>query len=184
MKNMCILAIAFLLAACASARPTVTGVEASTRADFSGYRSYSWSDKPRASSVLGRDRVVADIDTHLHSRGWLESEDADILIIAKVDSHEKKSTKTFYSQGASQGWGLRPYSSGRVDSPMPPTTTIKIDTFGILTIDVVDAKTHQSVWRGESEVKIPESPGKLNSIIDAGVDKLFSRFPTVSNRGS
>ena len=184
MKRICILSSFSLLAACASTTPAVTHGADSTIVDFSGYRSYGWTDKPRASSVLGRDRIVVDIDTLLRSKGWLESEDPDLSIVVKVDSREKKSTRTFYSQGATQGWGLRPYSSGRVDSPMPPTTTVHIDTIGILTIDILDAKTHQSVWKGKSEVKIPESAEKLKPAIDAGIDKLLSGFPMVSNRGN
>ncbi len=184
MKVMCVPTAVLLLTACASAPPVVTRAEDSTYADFSGYRSYCWTNKPRASSVLGRDRVVADIDTIFRSKGWRESEDADVSVVANVDSREKKSTKTFYSQGSSRGWGLRPYSSGRVDSVMPPTTTVHIDTIGILTIDVLDAKTHQSVWRGKSEVKIPESTEKLKPAIDAGIEKLLSRFPSVTNQDS
>ncbi len=181
MKAICLLTMTLLIAACASTPSALTSAADSTHADLSGYRSYRWIDKPLESSVLGRDRVVADIDTKLHSKGWLESEDADVSLVAKVDTREKKSTKTFYSQGSSRGWGLRPFSSGRVDSVMPPTTTVHIDTIGILTIEVLDAKTHQPVWRGTSEVKIPESPGKLKPAIDAGIEKLLSRFPTVSN---
>lgn len=181
MKAICLLTMPVLLAACASTPTAVTSVAESTRVDFSGYRSYSWIDKPLASSVLDRDRVVADIDTRLQSKGWLETDDADVSLVAKVDRRDKKSTKTFYSQGSSRGWGLRPFSSGRIDSVMPPTTTVHIDTIGILTVDVLDAKTHQSVWHGTFEVKIPESPGKLKPAIDAGIEKLLSRFPTVSN---
>ena len=181
MKAICLLTMTFELAACASTPSALTSAADPTRADFSGYRSYRWIEKPLASSVLGRDRVVADIDTKLHAKGWLESEDADVSLVAKVDCREKKSTKTFYSQGSSRSWGLRPFNSGRVDSVMRPTATVHIDTIGIWSVDVLDAKTHQSVWRGTSEVKIPESPGKLKPAIDAGIEKLLSRFVTISN---
>ncbi len=180
MKTLCLLTATLLLAACATAPLVATKTEVSTKSPLSGYQSYSWLDKPPSNTPLGRQRVVADIDAQLSLKGWVVSENADVAIVANVATRQKQSTKVFYSQGATRGWGLRPFSSGRINSPMPPTTTVHIDKIGILTINLVDTKRHKIVWRGKTEVTIPISSDRLHAAIDAGIEQLFSEFPAVA----
>ena len=177
MKFSCLLAILSLLSACATSQPASQPSSRSTVGAAPSYRSYSWTEMQGAVSLLGRKRVVADIDEQMSARGWRESVDADVALVAKVTERKSQSTNRFYSQGASSGWGLRPFSDGRVDAVNPPTTTVKIEEFGILTLDLIDVRTHHLVWRGKTEVAISNSSRKLDAAIDAGVKRLFSSFP-------
>ena len=169
-----------LLTACASTPREMIKTEVAPGADLSGLRSYAWSGKPPLDNPFGRERVVDDIDAQMRARGWIEAADAevaDLSISAKVDTRMKQSTNTFYSQGATRGWGLRPYTSGRIDSPASPRMKEHVDKVGTLTVAIFNPRSHDEVWQATVVVEVSESQERTNSAVDSGIVKLFSGFP-------
>ena len=184
MRTMGMLIACSLLAAGTSALPVKTNAVLEPGTDLSGFRSYVWSGKPTSTNPLGRERIVNDIDAELRVKGWIEAGDADVAdlsVVAKVETSQKQSTDTFYSQGATRGWGLRPGSSGRIDSPRPPKTTVHINKIGTLTVEMLDTRTHRALWHASAVIDVSESTERTNAAIDAGIAKLFSGFPSVAS---
>lgn len=195
MKTFYLLIITLLLSACATSQRSSTESVVSSNTSLSDYQSYSWLGKPPSSAPLRPQRIVQDIDTQLRSKGWVVADDADVAIVARITTrrrvsshsadshgsgHRNLSTSSTYG-GSSAHAGLRNFSTGNVNSAMPPMPTMDMKTVGILSIELLDPKTDQIVWRGQTEISIPESSGKLNATIDAGISELFAKFPAVAN---
>lgn len=195
MKTVYLLLSALLLSACATSQRASTESVVSPNASLSDYQSYSWLGKPPSNTPLRSQHVVEDIDAQLRSKGWVVADDADVAIVVRITTrrrasshssdsrgsgHRNLSTSSTYG-GSSAHAGLRNFSTGNVNSAMPPMPTMDMKTVGILSIELLDPKTDQIVWRGQTEISIPESSSKLNATIDAGISELFAKFPAVAN---
>lgn len=195
MKIFYLLISTLLLSACATTQKASTESVASPNVSLSNYQSYSWLGKPPSSAPLRPQRIVQDIETQLRSKGWVVADDADVAIVARITTRRRVSSYSSESRGSgarnqstsstyggsSAHAGLRNFSTVRVNSAMPPMRTMDMKTFGILTIKLLDSRTRQIVWRGQTEIAIPDSSSNLNATIDAGISKLFARFPAVAN---
>ncbi|MGH8128384.1 MAG: DUF4136 domain-containing protein, partial [Gammaproteobacteria bacterium] len=80
MKRFVILLVPLVLVACADL-PTVT-TKSAPGTDFSQYHSFTWGAKPKfRDSSVGR-RVVSDINAQLQDKGWTESANGDVTLVA------------------------------------------------------------------------------------------------------
>jgi hypothetical protein len=183
MKFAFLLATSIFLIGCAVA-PEVTKQEVPSAA-ISTYRSYMWRTKPPGRNPLGQLRIVADIDAQLRSRGWLESSDGDLAVIADVDTSEKQSTSTFHSQGTDRNWGTRSghgsQIGGRVDMDMtaPAVKSIHTERISTITLRIVDSRIEKELWHGAIRIKDSNSQARNDQAVDAGIVTLFSGFPSV-----
>ncbi len=171
MKAFAIAAIGLFLTACASG-PTVK-TDSDPAANFSSYRTYSWAAKPQGGAPLVMQRIVDGIDARLRAKGWsMVPEGGDVAVAAHVATSQKQTLDTFYNGTAMGGWGWR---GGMAMGSS--TTTVRTYEVGTLVVDMFDAKTKQAVWRGSATDTVPDSPEKVNAVVEAALDKMFASFP-------
>lgn len=182
MKFFFVLATSLSLASCATT-PQVTSDATPTNV-LSHYRSFAWRTKPSNRNVLGQQQIVNDIESQLRAKGWSESIDGEIAIMADVVTSEKQRTSTYDSQGTSRGWGLRAgldtRESGKVDMNVPPVTSVHTERLSTLTVKMVDSKTQKELWKGAVTIHLTTSQARNSKAVDSGVATLFSRFPSTT----
>ena len=138
--------------------------------DFSQYKTFMWIKEPNTPDTLMRQRVVADINAALASKGLrLVTSNADLCVAAHKATKEQRTLDTFYD-GFGGGWRWR----GGFGSA---TTVVNTYEIGTLIVDIFDAKTKEAIWRGTSSSTISGNPQKNASNVNKGVEKMFKNFP-------
>jgi hypothetical protein len=147
-------------------------------ADFTKYRSFRWiGDGPGAAqrqarakgnaparqlSPLVEKQVGESVKAQLQTKG-LEYLDQGATADLGVAIHTGKQREI-----VGYGWGPRYVGPRRVE----------VDVDGVLTIDLVDRKAKELVWRGSIEVEsLKEDPEKLHQQIDNLVEKVLKNYP-------
>ena len=168
------LCVALLLSACASTPEVHTDHDPA--ANFGAFRTYYWAQTPESGNPLVSQRIVAGVDARLAARGWNRQEGSgDVAIIANVATSERQTLDTFYAGGAYGGWGWGPgWGYGGMGST---TTRVRTYTVGTLVLDMFDANTKRAVWRGTASATVPDSPAKVDTQVNAALDKMFAGFP-------
>ncbi len=172
MKHLALgMLLATMLGGCTTS-PTVT-TDHDPAAQFGSYQTYAWLKKPEANSPLIQQRIVSAVDAKLQARGWRQVAEAsaDIALVANVATTQKQSIDTFYNGPAWGGWGWGGMGMGSA------STTVRTYDVGTLVVDMFDTKTKQAVWRGTASATVPSSVEKANTLVQAGVDKMFATFP-------
>lgn len=166
------LAVPQLLSACASVGggPTVK-TDVDPGADFSRVRSYSWVTRPDGGTPLMQQRIVDGIDARLQAKGWKLAPNGDIRVSAHVSASEKESLDNYYTRVGYMGWGG--FGPPAPNSPMP------VETFevGTLVIDMINAQTKRSAWRGTASGTVQDDPAKMKALLQTALDKMFAGFP-------
>jgi hypothetical protein len=176
MRSLAIVALAALLAACATV-PTVRTDHDPTAA-FAQYRSYSWRETPKGGPALVMQRIVDDIDAQLAAKGWQKVEEGgDIAIAAHVATYQKHQIDTFYDAPMWGGWGwYGPYPWWGAGMGFSRTRATSF-TVGTLLVDMFDTRTKRAVWSSVAEGTVPSKPERVNEKIDQAVAKMFAGFP-------
>ncbi|MGO4394045.1 DUF4136 domain-containing protein [Variovorax sp. M-6] len=165
------LAFALLLSACASVGGPAVKIDVDPAANFSGVRTYSWVARPDGGTPLMQQRIVDGIDSRLQARGWKLAPNGDIHVSAHVTASEKENLKSYYTRVGYLGWGGF--------GPPAPNSAMPAETFevGTLVVDMVNAQTKRSAWRGTASGTVQEDPAKMNALLQAALDKMFAAFP-------
>lgn len=144
--------VAFL-AACNSVR-VVTDYDRG--ANFSEYKSYAFYktgiDKAQISDI-DKKRILVAIDQELGKRGFVKSQNPDMLI--SIFTKEKERVDVYnnawgWGWGYGWGWGFyNPWFWGPGWGPGWGGTNVSTRTEGSLYIDIIDADTKELVWQGK-----------------------------------
>ena len=171
-----LLCMAVLFAATA-AFPREISTDFDHHADFSRFKTYSWS-KVDTPNNLWDERVKEAIDQELSAKGWTQVENrADVAIVAIKTTQTEKTLQTFYD-GLGGGWRWRGFG-GFGES----TTTEQDYKEGTLVVDMYDASTKQLIWRASAEDMLSDKAEKNEKNLDKGIAKMFKRFPPRSTKG-
>jgi hypothetical protein len=164
------LALVMLLASTALAQVTTDYAKGT---DFSKYKTFMWIKEPNATNPLTNQRIVADVNSALTSKGLqLVTSDADLGIAAHAAKETQQTLDTFYN-GFGGGWGWR-------DGFGSTTAAVHTYTVGTLIIDIFDAHTKQAVWRGVSMKTLSDNPQRRADSLNKAVAKMFRSFPPAS----
>lgn len=165
------LAFPLLLSACASVNGPTVKIDVDPAADFSRVRSYSWVARPDGGTPLMQQRIVDGIDSRLQAKGWKLAANGDIHVSAHVSASEKENLNSYYTRVGYLGWGGF--------GPPAPNSPAPADTFevGTLVVDMVNAQSKRSAWRGTASGTVQEDPAKMNALLQAALDKMFAGFP-------
>ena len=175
MKALLPAVLATALVACAST-PTVN-TDFDPQANFAAFRTYSWAVKPQAGAPLVQQRIVDGINTRLQAAGLRETPSGgDLAVAAHVATQQQQTLDTFYSNNGMGAWGWRGGWGGGMGMGTA-TTTVRTYSVGTLVVDLFDAKSKQAVWRGTASGTVPSSPAQVDAQVDAGLTKMFARFP-------
>lgn len=122
-------------------------------ANFNEYKSYAFYktgiDKAQISD-LDKKRILRAIETEMGSRGFVKSENPDILVSMFTKEREQVDIYNNY-WGGGFGWGWNPYFYGGGFGPglgWGGGNNVSTRTEGSLYIDLIDAKNKELVWQG------------------------------------
>ncbi len=153
--------------------------------NFTGYRTYAWGacEDPGELELWG-PRIVQNIEFQLSVKGFrkaLPGEQPDVIVSYQSDVEERVSF-VGYDYGYGPGWGPGPglgwgpswgWGWGGGPVTVEPVTRREF----ILTVDLVDARRNQLLWRGEATEDISSKSDKNIRRLRRAVGKLFRNYP-------
>ncbi len=158
--------------------------------DFSQYETYNfYSDAGQGSASyqsLFSQYMVTAITLEMENRGYVKSDDPDLLVNfnARFDDKTKITTSPTMGTGAYYGyrgghygaWGGYGYGTD---------THVSQYTEGTFNIDLVDAKKETLVWEAVAVGRMTEKKRKnMQEGIRNGVPKFFAFYPFIAGDGT
>ena len=138
------------------------------KANFSQYKTYSWSSVKTKDPLLV-DRIKSAVDSTLAAKGLKEvNSDGDLSVNAMEITRNQQTLNTFYNGGFG-GWCWGGFGDA--------TTTTETYKVGTLVIDLFDTQSKELVFRGSSSDTLSSNSGKNIKNLNKGVDKMFKHFP-------
>ena len=142
-------------------------------ANFSGYKTYSWTKVQTANSIWD-ERVKDAVDKQLAAKGWTQvPSGGDVSVVAVGTTQTEQQLNTYYN-----GFGGR-----RLGGFGNATTTVDQYKVGALVVDMFDAGSKNLIWRGAASDTLSGNPEKNTKNLDKGVQKMFSHFPPSPSKG-
>ncbi len=165
------------LAGCSSAK--VLNTEKAADVDLATYKTFDFykfeanADTSSQNYHASVEKLEDAIALQMQRFGYLLSKtDPDLLVnIGVVLDQEVQTRQTDFRTDAPRYIGQRRYSwkSKEVE--------IGNYTVGTVTVDLVDRKENTLVWQGAVEDILPKKQSRLETTINKGIQKLFSRYP-------
>ncbi len=183
MKKMKILALPVLallfLSSCTSVRVLS---DYDKDANFNSFKSYAFYktgiDKAQISD-LDKKRILRAIETEMGTRGFVKSENPDILVSIFTKEREQVDVYNNYWGGGGFGWGWSPYYWGGGFGPGWGGSNVSTRTEGSLYIDLIDAKNKELVWQGKGVGNLgnTKSMEKKEMRIKEFVSEILMQYP-------
>ena len=154
--------------------------------DFSQYKTFGYYspmgiENPNYSSLLGQ--MFGDaIDAQMLPRGYVKSNNPDILINVSARLEDKTQVRTT-SDPMMYGGGYYGYRGGMYDPwggyGYGTTTHVSQYTEGTVNVDMVDVKQKRMIWEGVAigRVNEKEKNDELRNDIHTGVAEMFEGYP-------
>jgi hypothetical protein len=150
------------------------------QADFSKYKTYTWSKLPGSMDVdeLTLKQLGAAFDAELAKKGLtrVDSGTGDLIIVYQIALKQETQINA-YNSGYSAGgyWGRGWYGGGR-GFTTASTTTIPI---GVGVLSFYDSAKKELVWRGEVSKAIDTGakPDKQQKNMAKVAEKLLKDYP-------
>lgn len=160
------------LTGCASPPKITTDYDHAT--NFSQYHTYDFAPLPEGQyQTLTGNAVQFAVSRQLESRGYKRSITPDLLVYSNVTTQNKVQVDNnpgFAGPGIYAGWW------GYNESVWSYTE-------GTLTVDLVDSKKKQLIWRGTaSDIIDPNNAQKLQPGVQKVVDLVFARYPFLAGQ--
>jgi hypothetical protein len=138
-------------------------------ANFTRFKTYAWVQGTHLSDQLNHQRIMRAVDAQLTARGFSKvGANPDVLVAYHASFDKNLQINAF---GSGPRIGLR-----------SATATVEEIVVGTLAVDVMDAQTHNIVWRGiaSKELDAKASPEKKEKGIDKAAEKIFKNYPPAS----
>ena len=152
----------------------------SHNAPFSDYRTVAWVPSPHDNHPFYRQYVGEYVRAALTKKGMKVvsmTQSPDLIATYHFLTQESEETDTTYEGMGGGGWGGWGMGMGMGGMGMANTTQEPI-TIGILTVDLIDAKTKHLVWRGQATQDNVLKPGKNEEKeVAKSVYKMLDHFP-------
>jgi hypothetical protein len=152
--------------------------------DFTRYHQYQWLPNEQPDLVeanLDKDlldeTVFKTVSTELAGKGFSQTtEQPDFLVSYYLVVNAK--TDVYYVNQYYAGIGFNPQPSSTAAQDYRKIRDVTYPQ-GILIIDMLDAKTHQRVWRGytQSRLEYFSQPEKTSQHTTTAIKIILSRFP-------
>jgi hypothetical protein len=169
------LLVGLLLATMGSGCATRMQTNLDQETDFSRYRTWGWQTRelsPRPARPSALDLQVARrMQSALLDRGlYYVDEDPDLLVFARLVITREQVTE--HTTPAVQG--LSSLHDGGYYEIQVTETVVRYYERGRLAVEVIDARQHREIWRGEIEGRYQEA---FRPHLDEVVVRLVGRFP-------
>jgi hypothetical protein len=179
-RTLCLMFIVGLLGACASS----VNVDYDRQVDFRRLRTFALLDvpqiktgDPRIDSPLVAKRIRTAILEILQAKGFVpEAQTPDFVVRYNIGIRQEVESD---GSGISIGFGSFDHHSGIGFGYGFPAYEVESYDKAILTIDVLDGKTEQLLWRGSWGKRLYDglTPEKLDQTIHSTVAEILARFP-------
>ena len=170
MKTLKLLSLLFIatLASCSS---VYVNADYDKNASFSNYKTYAYMKNNLdnvAISDLDKKRILYAIDEVMATKGFVKSENPDIIV--NVFTKERERVDVYQNYGF--GWGWSPYWGIGMNR-----STISTTPEGTLILDFVDAKTKELVWQGQGTGYLTQNRDKKDAVIKEFVNRILAQYP-------
>jgi Domain of unknown function (DUF4136) len=173
-----------VLSGCSTAR---ISAEQDKNISFDAYHTFAWlppDQKDLQKNIMVRnqaDVIQGAVDRELEVRGMRPDTSApDLLIRYYIGTHEHTTyhNEPMYSYPMSQPffWGRRMWYSGGGYYPVYNRTYQTVVRDGMLSVDVIDRKTNNVIWRGISEESV-DNLADMSAGISQNTRAIFEKYP-------
>lgn len=176
-----LIALATLLAACATTRGPDIRVHSAPDAQFSSYATFGFPEQTGTDrggySTLVTNYFKVAVREQMEKRGYQFVEANPELL---VNFYANVRDRTVVRSNPSVGYGYYGYRYGLYNAWPLYDRDVETVTYpvGTANIDIVDAKRKQMIWEGVAEGRISEEEmAKPQAAINSVVAQLFERFP-------
>ena len=168
-----------LLASCSSVR-VISDYD--QKANFNNYKSYAFYktgiDKAQISD-LDKKRILRAIETEMDSRGFVKSDNPDVLISIFTKERERVDV---YNNNFGMGWGWGGFYSPWAWGPgwgWGWGSNVSTSTEGSLYIDIIDANKKELIWqgRGVGTLNNTKNIEKKEQRIREFVSRILEEYP-------
>ena len=184
LKIFTVLISTMLITACGSTTKIHSDYDHSI--DFSQYKTFAYYspmgiENPNYSSLLGQMFRDA-IDAQMLPRGYVKSNNPDILINVSARLEDKTQVRTT-TDPMMYGGGYYGYRGGMYDPwggyGYGTSTHVSQYTEGTVNVDMVDVKQKRMIWEGIAIGRVNEKEKKdeLRQDIMTGVAEMFEGYP-------
>ncbi|WP_264511005.1 DUF4136 domain-containing protein [Flavobacterium sp. N1719] len=174
MKKLFLLSavLTLLLTSCSAVR---VNTDYDQNVKFEQYKTYAYQksviDKAEISD-LDKRRILRSIDETMSTKGFSKSESPDVLV--SFFTKEKEQVNVYNNNwgfGWGWGWGWNPWMWGGGYN-----STYRY-TEGVLTINIIDAKTKELIWQGVGEGELTKRTEKKDENIKEFVQSILEQYP-------
>ena len=156
-------------------------VGADPAVDLTRYKTYGWSNKVSSTNPIVNEIAVSSIDAQLAAKGLKKVEtdpELTVVVFGSTESDMHVSHPSWHPSLNPLATGVAVGSQGWVI------------TKGTLVVDILDAKTKNSVWRGTAIQTLDRGPTgdrvrdakTVEKPIRNAVKKMFKQFPRPSRK--
>lgn len=174
-----------LMTACASSTKIHSDYDHSV--DFSQFKTYGYFspmgiENPNYSSLLGQMFRDA-IDAQMKPRGYVLSDNPDLLInvSARLEDKTRVTTTSNPGYGYGYGGGYYGYRGGMYDPwggyGYGTSTHVSQYTEGTVNVDMVDIGQKRMVWEGVAIGRVNDKNDNLRQDVMEGVAEMFQNYP-------
>ncbi len=173
MKKILLITLTIAAFACSTVK---VSYDYDRQADIEKYKTYKLSDETLNMKVqqLNRDRIISAVEKELTSKGFIKSDNPDIIVDINVKGVEKQ-TATATTTGSVYGYRGWRYGSGFA------TTQVNYDNYieGTMVITFVDAAQEKIVWQGSGTKTLNEDANleKREENINKAVQRILMNYP-------
>jgi len=161
--------LAFLLISCGA----VVSIDYDKEVDFSAFNRYDfYPDIESGLSELDNKRIIKIVDSLMQDRNFIRSKNPDFLINFYADESVRNSGSTI---GVGIGQSSRNSHIG-ISGGIPVGRNVVNQH---LTVDFVDAKKDQLIWKAESGADYKEhiTPEQKEKFFISVLSKILKKFP-------
>lgn len=187
------LAVAAAITLPAMANAQSVRVNWSKKAPFSDYKTYQWVPSKNDNHPFYRQYVGQFVKEDLQKKGLhpvTGSQSPALLVTYHFLTQESEDLQTNgfnsggggfgYGDGGWGGWGMGMGMDGGMGmGGISQSTTTEVPvTMGILTVDMIDAKTKKIVWRGQASTdNVTKSTKGEENDVKKSINKMLDHFP-------
>ncbi|PQV47241.1 uncharacterized protein DUF4136 [Jejuia pallidilutea] len=180
-KTLPLIALLIVATSCSSVR---VSTDYDRKADFSSFKTFAFFktgiDKAEINDIDKR-RILRAIEAELLAKGFIKSEDPDILISIFTKSNQRVDVyNNAWGMGA-WGWGGWGWGGWGGFGPgwgwgwnQPAVST---QTEGVLFVDLINAKKKELIWQGMGTGFLSRNTEKKEERIKEFVSKILEQYP-------
>ena len=145
--------------------------------DFSKYKTFAYFKQgidQADVSELDKKRILRALDTEMQRKGFVKSENPDVVVSFFTDAQER--VDVFNNMGWGWGgWGWGGFGWGYGNN-------VSTTTEGVLYIDFIDAKSKELIWQGIGRAALKSTPEAKIERTNEMVQEILMQFPPQPNR--